>query len=64
MTTKAPPRLPYTVKEVAKMYGCSVQHIRDEIHAGRLKGRHKKDGTRFWYITDEALKDWTENYLE
>jgi len=58
------PELPYTVKQVAKMYGCSTETIRREINAGRLKASHKRGQTKVWYITKEALKDWAENMLE
>lgn len=57
-------KLPYTVQEVAEMVGCSTSTILRDIHSGILKARHKKGQVRVWYITDEALKDWTENMLE
>lgn len=58
------PRLPYTVREVADMYGMSVETVRREIHAGRLKAAHKRGQRRVWYITQANLKDWAENMLE
>lgn len=58
------PQLPYTVRQVAEMYGVCAETIRREIHAGRLKAHHKRGMVRIWYITPDDLKDWAENMLE
>lgn len=60
----AVPKLPYTVRQVADMYGMSEGAIRKEISSGRLKAAHKRGQTKVWYITDAWLKDWAENMLE
>lgn len=57
-------RLPYTVKQVAEMVGCSTDTIRKEIRAGHLKARHRRGRTKIWYVTKEDLSEWAENYLE
>lgn len=63
MAMQAPPvRLPYTVAEVAAMYGKSRNTILREIASGRLPAKHKKGETKRWYITDEALEEWARNY--
>lgn len=58
------PSLPYTVKEVAEMYGFSADAIRKEISSGRLKAAHKRGQTKVWYIKQAWLDDWAENMLE
>lgn len=55
------PRLPYTVKEVAEMYGVSGNYIYREIREGRLRARHKRGETKAWYVTDEDLREWVES---
>lgn len=60
----AQPRLPYTVKQVADMYGVSAETIRREIQAGRLPARHKRGQTRVWYMTDADLETWAATMLE
>lgn len=64
MAAERMPELPYTVKQVANMYGCSTETIRREINSGRLRASHKRGQTKVWYITKDALKDWVENMLE
>ncbi len=61
---KNAPQLPYTVKQVAEMYGVCAETIRREISAGRLKAAHKRGQRRIWYITEANLNDWAENMLE
>lgn len=64
MPSKAIPQLPYTIKEVAAMYGRSTEYIRQEIVKGRLKAARKRGEKKTLYIKPEWVKEWTENYLE
>lgn len=58
------PKHPYTVKQVAEMYGYTEDGIRNEIKVGRLHASHKKGQSKKWYITEKDLRKWTEEMLE
>lgn len=53
-------KMPYRVREVADMVGCSNMTILREIESGRLHARKKRGQKRVWYITEEDLKEWTK----
>lgn len=53
-------RLPYTTAEVAAMVGRSKTFILDEIRSGRLHARHKKGQVKYWYMTEEDVREWLE----
>lgn len=55
---RAATRLPYRVKEVAGILSVSEEFVRKEIREGRLKARHKRGGTRTWWITQSDLDEW------
>ena len=59
----SPPKHPYTIQEVADMYGYTYERIRREISEGRLHAAHKRGQSKRWYITDADLKEWTETML-
>lgn len=56
-------KLPYTVRQVAEMAGCSECSILREIHSGRLKARHKRGMQHQYFMTEADLEDWQENML-
>lgn len=60
----ASPRLPYTVAQVADMYGMGVEAVRREIRSGRLPASHKRGQSRKWYVTDADLETWAATMLE
>ena len=50
----------YTTAEIAEKLGLHNQTVRAYMREGRIKGQ--KAGTR-WYITEEALREFFESYL-
>lgn len=64
MSAETIPQLPYTVQQVADMYGMKETAVLAEIRSGRLRARHKRGMVKRWFITNQDLVDWVNGMLE
>lgn len=54
------PRGSYTAKEVAQMLGKSVEYVRREVRAGRMRAVYRRDTARCYEIRGEEVARWLE----
>jgi len=52
------PKVSYAIRDAADAVGFSVDHLKKEIHAGRLKA--KKPGRKY-LISADALREWFDS---